>query len=192
LATEKLRTTPHEKATPDAELRSLFAPDIPQTAQLYSVLGGTVPGTILVDRIGDPRWCVVRPAVGANTFVGGALAASDLREALEILLLDDWACVAPEWSPVAPTLPGFEHDVVPRIESRHRDPTCTRRDADSSSLPPGAVVRPIDRTLLEACLWGDYHIRACGSAEEFLAKAVARKLGYSREIPYRLVRYRKR
>lgn len=155
------------------DLAPLFGSRVPQAAQLYSVLEGTNPGTLLVDQILAPSWCVVRPAAGANTFVGGKITGADLTEVLSFLLRDDWACIAVGYNPATSLSLPFVHDVIQRLEFRDRlyDTDHLVQQA-AASLPSDCVVKPMDRDLFDACQWRELHCRACGGAEQFLSNGI--------------------
>ena len=160
------------EAAPSRDLTRFFSAQVPQAAQLYSVLEGRSPGTVLLDRIPAQSWCVVRPAAGANTFVGGEITTADLSLALTFLLADDWACVAVGYNraTIAP-LP-FVHDVMDRVEfsDRRQD---SEKPADAlASLPTECTVKRMDRSLFDACRWREFHSRACGDAEQFLSNGI--------------------
>jgi hypothetical protein len=148
----------------------MFQAEIPQAAQLYSVLEGRNPGTIIVDRQDRTRWCVVRPAVGANTFVGGSISANDLHEAVTALQAEDWVCIALGTNAAARSPLPMVHDVVPCLEFRDRSPAHSPQVARAQGSRP--EIMPVDERLFSHCHWREFNSKACGGPAAFLNSGI--------------------
>ena len=156
-------------------LAALFNPDDPTIARLYGVLDGRAAGGIMANSSAQPAWAVVREAGDGLLYLGGAIEAPLLRDAIAALRADGDVCVG-----LWPDDP--RRDLLPRdpdyagrtFDFLHRRPDGDRLAGLARRLSGGCHLRSIDRTLLERCAWRDQQIVRCGSLDGFFAHG----LGY--------------
>jgi GNAT superfamily N-acetyltransferase len=159
-------------------LPGLFDPHLPNNPSLWAVFLGRHAGRAVVDDLQYPSLCLLRTEA-ILTYASQKISQEFLADAIDYFMQ-----VGPIWlirSAGGSPGQGISR-ILPRLEFYEYEPGSQRLADFRSSLPDGYELRPIDRNLLERCLWRDDMAFYCGSLENFLQNDLGMCLMHEDEI----------
>jgi GNAT superfamily N-acetyltransferase len=152
------------KVTP--AIRSLFRTDEPQARRCFAVLDGLMPvGKIIVDDPIAPKWGIVLEVVDNSIYLGGDIDAATftqvfaaLRQAGEVLvgMWPDDPRIG--FLPPGPVYDGWTLEFYDR-------PIGEGLDTYINMLPPGCMLKRLDRDSILRTEWGPNDVRLAGGID---------------------------
>jgi RimJ/RimL family protein N-acetyltransferase len=152
-------------------LPGLFDLDVPNHPVLWAVLRGRNAGRALVDELENPSECLLRTDA-ALTFASPRISQDFLDRAIQNYRREGEVWLLWPESLSARLTPSEPAERVERIEFRDCDAHSEAQDELRRRLPSGYEMRPIDRPLLQRCVWRDDMAFYCGSLDNFLVNGV--------------------
>ena len=145
----------------------LFDLNSPDHPRLSSVLAGRHPGTALVDDATNPRWCILRSGWIGRTFIGGEMDAKSVAQAIALLRRQGHVHLDKN-DPHARLFPTDEIGEDARFAFSGRLTGLPQFEDHFIELSEGCTIRPIDRELVERCLWTDELPPVFGTLDRYL------------------------
>lgn len=156
-----------EPAQYSESLRGLFDPNSPDHPRLFSVLAGRHPGTALVDNVTNPQWCILRSGWIGRTFIGGEMDAESVAPAIALLRRQGHVHLDKN-DPHARFFPADEIGEDTRFAFSGQLTGLAQSEGHFLKLPEGCTIRPVDRELVDCCLWIDELSPVFGNLERYL------------------------
>ena len=159
-------------------LPKLFDPLVPNNPALWAVFQGRHTGRALVDDLQHPWQCVLYTEA-TLTYASQKVSQDFLADAIGYFRqAERISLVRSQGDPPAPE--GYR--ILPRLEFFEYDPHSPVLADLRRRLPNGYEIQPIDRALLERCVWRDDMAFYCGSLENFLHNDLGLCLMHGEEI----------